>query len=698
MCGGVGRGQGTPKGADISKLLTAASRDFFFLATTSSIRFPIIFSGAMSVCRSSRHFLLRGQPSINRASTCSIHQTLSLRPFHQSSHLHDDISQSPDPPIKNDSSRLPALRSKLEIAAEKRRTKRATEIKEIKERFVPYSEEEMEALSQYYTPEQMEALRAAEEAISTDDLAEQWGPRQDQWRLTYMDDLAQVDPFTDHQPEMHLGHAPVMRVRQERVWSKEELEWTERDEELASMSEEQLKERYDREFAEWEKTTGLDKVNESSPDLSEEEAQRMYNAILTTERPSLFPEAMKVDTTASRMEEIAAAAIDEALEKAGKTFPKLLDELPQSKAVLEPIEPGEWDPRYRLTDNQLPEQPGEDLTKDFARMGPFTHTDLHRMHAENLGEDFFNDHETTDRLTENYYYGGLGIAEMLYKIEKSGLAEEIKASLRPLYTYKGTHKEPYAKRILWPFVTDERVWAPDPSSHQTIKALFETVQTLKMDPIKKAELLAYSHWADTPKGDSLRPVLERTIAEHEVDPVAKMRFEIEQNKKRLLGLDRLGEELPLDIEGPNKHLYSSPMYHAIQPTIPKLRDPRVRYPALDDDALTIGIQRVSQQTGFKPEELRRFRTKTLVFHRVVNQTRKGKLQSLYALSVAGNEDGLLGIGEGKAFEPEDALLKARLQSLRNLAPVPRYEKRTIFGELHAKVGGCTVQLMSRPPG
>jgi hypothetical protein len=555
----------------------------------------------------------------------------------------------------------------------------------------------MEALSQYYTPEQMEALRAAEDSISTDDLAEQWGLRQDQWKLRYMDDLAQVDPFADNQPEMHLGHAPVMRWRQERVWAPEDMEWTKRDEEFAAMSEEQLQERYDREFAEWEMNTGLDKLDKSNSDLSEEAATKMYNAILTTERPSLFSEAMRVDTTAARMDEIAAAAIDDALERAGKNFPKLLDELPQSKEILTPSEPGEWDPRYQFS-NDLPEQPDEDLTKDFMKLGPFTHSDLHKMQMENLGEDFFNDHETVDRLAENIQYGGLGITEMLYKIEKSGIAEEIKASLRPLYTYKGTHKEAYAKRILWPFVTDERVWAPDPNSHKTIKDLFEIVQTLKMDPIKKAELLAYSHWADTPKGDSLRPVLERTIAEHEVDPVAKTKFEIEQYKKKLLGLDRLGDEFPLDIEGPNKHLYSSPIYSAIQPAIPKIRDPRVRYPALDDDALTVGIQRVSQQTGFTPTELRKFRTKTLVFHRVVNQTRKGKIQSLYALSVAGNEDGLLGIGEGKAFEPEDALLKARLQSLRNLAPVPRYEKRTIFGELHAKVGGCTVQLMTRPPG
>jgi small subunit ribosomal protein S5 len=152
------------------------------------------------------------------------------------------------------------------------------------------------------------------------------------------------------------------------------------------------------------------------------------------------------------------------------------------------------------------------------------------------------------------------------------------------------------------------------------------------------------------------------------------------------------------VEGPNKHLYSDPIYSAVAAPIPKIHDPRVQYPTIDDDATTLGLQRVSQQTGYSVKELRQFRTKQLLLNRVANQTRKGKIYSLYAITVAGNGDGLVGIGEGKAFEAEDAINKSKLRALRNVMPVPRYEKRTIFGELHSKVGGCTVHLMSRPPG
>ncbi|KAG9981445.1 hypothetical protein KCU78_g21479, partial [Aureobasidium melanogenum] len=35
---------------------------------------------------------------------------------------------------------------------------------------------------------------------------------------------------------------------------------------------------------------------------------------------------------------------------------------------------------------------------------------------------------------------------------------------------------------------------------------------------------------------------------------------------------------------------------------------------------------------------------------------------------------------------------------RNMKPIPRYENRTIFGEVEGKVGASVVQLSSRPPG
>ena len=108
--------------------------------------------------------------------------------------------------------------------------------------------------------------------------------------------------------------------------------------------------------------------------------------------------------------------------------------------------------------------------------------------------------------------------------------------------------------------------------------------------------------------------------------------------------------------------------------------------------------RLSQQTGLTKEQIRKIRVKNLVSHRVVNQTRMGKITSLYYLTIAGNEDGMLGIGEGKAAEDEDGRRQAMMNAIRNMKPIPRYEDRTIYGDVEGKVGAAIVQLSARPPG
>ncbi|KAG9540659.1 hypothetical protein KCU71_g19643, partial [Aureobasidium melanogenum] len=52
----------------------------------------------------------------------------------------------------------------------------------------------------------------------------------------------------------------------------------------------------------------------------------------------------------------------------------------------------------------------------------------------------------------------------------------------------------------------------------------------------------------------------------------------------------------------------------------------------------------------------------------------------------------------KSGEDEDAIRQAQYAAIRNMKPIPRYENRTIFGEVEGKVGASVVQLSSRPPG
>jgi len=138
----------------------------------------------------------------------------------------------------------------------------------------------------------------------------------------------------------------------------------------------------------------------------------------------------------------------------------------------------------------------------------------------------------------------------------------------------------------------------------------------------------------------------------------------------------------------------------LAPDIPKLDSltPPKSTETEGKEDLDPGLLRLMRQTGFSLKEIRRFRVKNLVVHRVVNQTRLGKARSMYFLTVAGNGRGLLGVGEGKATESVDAKRQAQYAAIRNLQPISRYEDRTIFGDVKGKVGATELELMTRPPG
>lgn len=89
----------------------------------------------------------------------------------------------------------------------------------------------------------------------------------------------------------------------------------------------------------------------------------------------------------------------------------------------------------------------------------------------------------------------------------------------------------------------------------------------------------------------------------------------------------------------------------------------------------------------------------LISRRVVQQTGKGKIFRLYHLMVVGDGNGLVGYGEGKDLnDNKKALDKAFVQAIRNMDYVERFEKRTIFGEMHTKMGATQLILRPRPVG
>ena len=118
----------------------------------------------------------------------------------------------------------------------------------------------------------------------------------------------------------------------------------------------------------------------------------------------------------------------------------------------------------------------------------------------------------------------------------------------------------------------------------------------------------------------------------------------------------------------------------------------------EEEEASPALVRLMQMTGYTRQQIAGLRVKSIISHRVVNQTRMGKIGKMYFLSIAGNGQGLIGIGEGKAEEPTEARLQSQYRAIRNMQPILRYEGRTIYGDVTGKVSATELELYARPPG
>jgi hypothetical protein len=107
---------------------------------------------------------------------------------------------------------------------------------------------------------------------------------------------------------------------------------------------------------------------------------------------------------------------------------------------------------------------------------------------------------------------------------------------------------------------------------------------------------------------------------------------------------------------------------------------------------------LSAVTGLSPSEIRDLQKKALIIKRVVNQTGKGRIPSMYALVVVGNGKGVAGFGEGKDDEVPTAIKKATNKAIKSLRYFERYDDRTLYHDINHKFQGTTVKLWVRPPG
>ncbi|KAG7672948.1 hypothetical protein Ndes2526B_g08526 [Nannochloris sp. 'desiccata'] len=93
-----------------------------------------------------------------------------------------------------------------------------------------------------------------------------------------------------------------------------------------------------------------------------------------------------------------------------------------------------------------------------------------------------------------------------------------------------------------------------------------------------------------------------------------------------------------------------------------------------------------------------FRMKVVDVNRTCKGTRSGGLYRFSAMVVVGNGEGVLGWGQGKAAEVNEAVRKAYQRACRNLYPIPRFNRHTIPEPATAKFGKVKVVMYPKSSG
>ncbi len=108
---------------------------------------------------------------------------------------------------------------------------------------------------------------------------------------------------------------------------------------------------------------------------------------------------------------------------------------------------------------------------------------------------------------------------------------------------------------------------------------------------------------------------------------------------------------------------------------------------------------LSVLTGLSKEYIEDLHARPLIMKRVSNQTAKGKIRSNFAIVMVGDKNGMVGVGQGKdRTDMFRAVRKAHWNAVKNLTYIPRYEDRTIIGDIDYTYHGCRMHLRSAPPG
>ncbi|KAI5963586.1 MRPS5 [Candida pseudojiufengensis] len=108
---------------------------------------------------------------------------------------------------------------------------------------------------------------------------------------------------------------------------------------------------------------------------------------------------------------------------------------------------------------------------------------------------------------------------------------------------------------------------------------------------------------------------------------------------------------------------------------------------------------LSQLTGLDERCIRNLYIRPLVMKRVSLKTAKGNIANFFVMSVAGDKNGMIGLGIGKSRDGiRTAATKAHWNAIKNLTPIKRYDNRTILGSIELKYHATTLKFKSAPVG
>src|SRR3954464_3976723 len=110
------------------------------------------------------------------------------------------------------------------------------------------------------------------------------------------------------------------------------------------------------------------------------------------------------------------------------------------------------------------------------------------------------------------------------------------------------------------------------------------------------------------------------------------------------------------------------------------------------------MAREPRREGGRDREPSEFVDKLVHINRVAKGGKGGRRFGFAALVIAGDKEGRVGFGHGKAREVPEAIRKATDSAKRSLIRVPLREGRTLHHDVHGRHGAGKVFLRAAPPG